>query len=319
MPPTNGLIIRHLGENPGVLRLSRRRRGLPPDTSPTPVKLVSLDNNSSKKCTTLKNNDCDVPLESDCLISEIPQKVADCDQDAREEYVSHTEKITGSHDEELRQDRCSYVGEMRFEKGSCISKDLEDKINVVKLSLSRGTAVESSQERVNFTNVSTHYDLSPVSEVICRHVKEKSLQRNQSVLSTIPKSITRTADSRIFAGAITASTTVTKAAINSVTSTHIHTNTLASYSDRHTVKDTNKGTVKDITKYLSPASSYSVHNSKVTAKASSKGFTEDLTKDSGPVSSYSRTSKGSTKGLTQIKSTTSAVKTRTSPRILLKR
>ncbi|XP_076592503.1 uncharacterized protein LOC143324155 isoform X2 [Chaetodon auriga] len=317
MPPTNALIIRQLGENPGVLRLSRRRRGLPPDTSPTPLKRVPLDNNSSKKCRTLQYNDSDVPLESDCHISEIPQKEADCDKDARDEYVSYTDKITGSHDKELRQDRCGHVGEMRLERGSCFSEDLEDKIKVVKLSLARGTAVESSQERVNFTNVSTHYDLSPVSEVICRHVREKRLQRNQSVLSTIPKSITKSADSRIFAEAV--STTVTKAAINSVTSTHVHTNTLVSYSDRHTVKDTNKGTVKDITKYLSPASSYSVHNSKGTAKASSKGSTEDSTKDSGPVSSYSRTSKGSTKGLTPIKSTTSAIKTRTSPRILLKR
>ncbi|XP_041798952.1 uncharacterized protein LOC121610758 isoform X2 [Chelmon rostratus] len=318
MTLTNGLIIRQQGENPGVLRLSRRRRGLPPDTSPTPLNWVPLDNNSSKKCRTLQYNDGDVQLENDCHISEIPQKEADCDEAVREEYVNHIDKITASHDEELRQDRCGHVGEMRLERGNCISEDIVDKVNVEKSSLVRHTAVESSRKRVSFTNIITNYDLSPVSEVICRHVREKRLQRNQSASSTVPKPITRNADSRIFARAVTDRTTVTKAAIKSVTSTRVHTNPLASYSAKHTSRDTNKGTIKDITKYPSPASSYSIHNSKGAAKAPSEGTTEVSAKDSPLVSSYSRTSKGSIKGLTQTKSTTSAVKTRTSPRILLK-
>ncbi|XP_044063903.1 uncharacterized protein LOC122881591 isoform X2 [Siniperca chuatsi] len=317
-PLTNGSVIRQLSDNPGVLRLSRRRRGLPPDTSPTPLNPIPLDNNSSKKCRTLQYSDGDVPLESDCQIGKIPQMEVNCDKDVREEYVSHMGKITVSNDGELRQDRCGHVGKMIQERSACISEDLQDKVNVGKLSLASITALESSQERVNFTNIITNYDLSPVSEVICRHDREKRLQKNRPASSTIPKPITRTTDSRTVARAATARTTVIKAPINSMTSTHVHSDPPASYSAKHTAKGTNKGTSKDITKCTSPTSSYFIHNSKGAAKDSSKGTTEDSTEDSASVSSYSRTSKGSIKGLTQTKSTTSAIKTRTSPRILLK-
>lgn len=318
IPFTNGSVIRQLSENPGILRLSRRRRGLPPDTSPTPLNRVALDKNSSKKCRTLQYSDGDVPLESDFQTDEMPLKDGDCDKDVREQYVSHMSKITHSCDEE--QGRCGNCGEMRLERAGCISEDLQDKVNVGKLGLASVTALEPSQERVNFTSVITNYDLSPVSEVICRHVREKRLQKNQPASSPIPKPITRTTDSRTVSRAATARTTVTKASISSVTSTHVHTNPPATYSAKHTAKGTNKSTCKDITKCTSPASSYSIHNSKSAAKDSSKGTTEDSTKDSAPASSYSSTSKGSTKGLTQTqKSTTSNIKTRTSPRILLKR
>ncbi|XP_073341650.1 uncharacterized protein [Pagrus major] len=309
---TNSLVIRQLSENPRVLRLSRRRRGLPPDTSPTPLNWASLDSNSSKKCRTLQCSNHDVPLESDCHIGEIPQRQADCDRDVSTEYVNHMDEITGNHIQELGQERCGHVGEMTLE--GCISGDLQDKVNVGKLRLARVTGLESSQERVNFTNVITNYDLSPVSELICRRVREKRRQRNQSVSSTIPKPNTRTTDSRTFARAATARPTVTKAAINSVTSNHVHTDSLASYSAKHTAKDTNKATVKDINKCTSPARSCSIHSSNSAAKNSSKGTTEDSTEDSAPVSNYCRTSKGSAKGLTQTK-TTSSIKTRTSPRI----
>ncbi|XP_071324410.1 uncharacterized protein [Trachinotus anak] len=318
IPLTNGSAIRQLNENPGVLRLSRRRRGLPPDTSPAPQNRGPLDNNSSKRSKALHYNNGDFSLESHCHIGEIRQEQASGD-DVREEYVSHMGKPTGSHIEELRRDGCDHVGEMRLESSSCISQDLQDKVNVGKVSLASLTALEPSQERVSFTNVITDYDLSPVSEVICRHVRDKRLQRNQPNSSTIPKPVTRPADSRTVARTATARTTVTKAAINSVTSTDVHTYPPGSYSAKYTDKGTNKGTSKDITKCTSPASSYSTHNSKGAAKDSSNGTTEDTTKDSIPVSSYSSTSKGSTKGLTQTKSTTSAIKTRTSPRILLKR
>ena len=312
---TKSLVIRQLSENPRVLRLSRRRRGLPPDTSPTPLNWASLDSNSSKKCRILKCSDRDVPLERDCHIGEIPQRQADSDRDFSTKYVSHMDEITGNHDQELGQDTYGHVGEMTLE--GCISGGLQDEVNVGKLRLARVTGLESSQERVNFTNVITNYDLSPVSEFICRHVREQRLQRNQSVSSTIPMPNTRTTDLRTLARAATARTTVTKAAINSVTSNHIHTESLASYSVKHTAKDTNKATVKDIDKCTSPACS-SIHSSNSAAKHSSKGTTEDPTEDSAHVSNYCRTSKGSAKGLTQTK-TTSSIKTRTSPRIPPKR
>ncbi|XP_036930160.1 uncharacterized protein LOC119006000 [Acanthopagrus latus] len=309
---TNSLVIRQLSENPRVLRLSRRRRGLPPDTSPTPLNLASLDSNSSKKCRTLQCSDHDVPLESGCHIGEILQREADCDGDVSTEYLRHMDEITGNHDQELGKDTYGHVGEMTLE--GCISGGLRDEVNVGKLRLPSTTGLESSQERVNFTSVITNYDLSPVSELICRHVREKRLRRNQSVSSTIPMLITRTTDSRTLARAATARTTVTKDAINSTTSNHIHTESLTSHSVKDTAKDTHKATVKDIDKCSSPAHSCSIHSSNSAAKNSSKGTTEDSPEDSAPVSKYCRTSKGSAKGLTQTK-TTSSIKTRTSPRI----
>ncbi|XP_042345403.1 uncharacterized protein LOC121945340 [Plectropomus leopardus] len=317
---TNGSVIRQLSENPGVLRLSRRRRGLPPDTSSSLRNHVSSDNNSSKKCRTVQYEEGDVPLmDSDCHIGEIPLRKTDGAKDVREGYVSNTGEITGSRDKELRLNKCGHVGEIRPERGSRISEDLQDKVNVRKLSVTNVAAPEPSQETVNFTNIITNYDISPVSEVICRHVRDKRLQRNQRASATVPKLISRTTDSRTVTRAAKARTTQTKAAINSVTSIHIHTDPPATYPAKHTAKGTNKGASKDITKCTSPASSYSVHNSKGAAKDALKGTTEDSRKDSPSVSSCSSTSKGSTKGLNQTKSTTSAIKTRSSPRILLKR
>lgn len=226
--------------------------------------------------------------------------------------MSHMDNTTGSHD-----DRCGNVGEMRLERHSCNNEDLQDKVTVEKLSLASITALEPSQEGVTFTSAITTYDLSPVSEVICRQAREKRPQRNQP---TIPKPVTRTTDSRTVPRGATARTTLTKDKINSVTSTCTHTDPPASYSAKHTAKGTNKGTSKDINKCTSLTSSYTISiNSQGAGKYSSKGVTEDLTKDRASVSSYSSTSKGSTKGLTQTKCTTSAIKTRTSPRILLKR
>nr|XP_046255261.1 uncharacterized protein LOC124064661 isoform X2 [Scatophagus argus] len=285
--PPNGLVIRQLNENPGVLRLSRRRRGLPPDTSPGPLNWVTLDSNSSKKCRTLQCNEGDVPLESDFHIGEIPQKGADCTKDVREECACHMDKLTGSRIENLR--------------------------------LARITALESTQERVNFTSVIANYDLGSVNDVICRHedIRDKRLQRSQSASSTTLKPITRTTDSRNSARAATPKTAITKAAINSFT--RVHTDPLAIYSVKHTAKGTNKGIRKDVTKCTSRSSSYSIHKSKGAAKDFSKCTTVCSTKDSAPISCFSWTSKDSTKGLTQTKPTTSAIKTRTSPRISLKR
>ncbi|KAM7420078.1 hypothetical protein PAMA_014673 [Pampus argenteus] len=304
IPLTNGSVIRQLKGNPGVLRLSRRRRGLPPDTSQTPPNHFPLDKNSSKKC-----NNGEVPVESDCP-GETPQKEAKCDEDVGEECVNHMGK-TGSHDEDFKQDRSGDSGEMSLARCSCATKDTQDKVNVGQLCLASVTALEPCQNRLNRTNDITNYDLSPVCKAICRHVRNTRLQRNQPASSTTLKTITRTTVSRTAASAATAKTTVTKAAISS---SSVHSNTPASYPAKHTAKGIQKGTSKDIIKCTLPASSYSIHNSRGAAKDSSKATIEDSTKDR----SYLSTSKGSTKRLSQTKSTTSAIKTRTSPRILLK-
>ncbi|XP_053289259.1 uncharacterized protein LOC128449926 isoform X1 [Pleuronectes platessa] len=311
IPLTNGSVIRELSENPGVLRLSRRRRGLPPDTSPAPPSQVALDKNS-KKCRAVQNNKGDVSLQNDCHIGGMLQEEASSDKDVREECVNHVGKIPGSNS----QDRCGHVGEMSLERDGGVGDDLHDQATFGKLSMASTIAPEASKERANFTNIISDYGLGPVSEVIVRH---KRLQRNQSTSSTIPKPITRTTDSRTVARAATPRTTLAQAAINSETSVYVHTEPSGTYSAQHTAKVTNKCTSKDTAKCTSPTSSHSIPNSQGAVKDSSNGSPEDSAKVIAPVSSCSSTSKGSTKGLTQTKSTTSAVKTRTSPRTILKR
>lgn len=319
MSLTNGLVIRQISENTGLLRLSRRRRGLPPDTSPTPLNWVTLDNNSSKRCKTLRYNLGDVPLASDCCISKMPQKEADCDKDITDENVSHMDEITSSNDEELKQNSFGHVGKIRLETASSIIEDLQDSVNVGKINLAKVTALESSEDVAEFTNIITNYTVSPVSKIICRQVREKKLQRNQCASSTVPEPISINTDSRTFARGSTVRTVVTKTAVNSMTSTHTHTDLIASYSAKHTAKSTSKITRKaPNTECTSPASSCSNHSPKSAAKHSSKGTTEDPSKDTAPVSSFSRALRGSTKGLIQTKTATSSIKTRTSPRILLK-
>lgn len=311
IPLTNGSVIREVSENHGVLRFSRRKRGLPPDTSPTPLDQPQLDNNSSKKCRTLQYNSGDVVIESHCHIGETPQNEASCDKVVREEHVSHMDTTTASRD-----DKWGHI-EVKLERDSCNNEDLQENVTVEKLSSASITALEPSQEGVTFTSAISSNDLSPVSEVICRQVREKRLQKNQP---TNPKPVTSTTNSRTVPRGATARTSLTKDKINSVTSTCAHTDPPASYSAKHTAKGTNKGTSKDNNKCTSLTSSYTISiNSQGAGKDSSMGATEDLTKDCAPVSSYSSTSKGSIKGLTQTKCTTSAIKTRTSPRILLKR
>lgn len=287
---TNGSAIRVLTENPEVLRSSRRRRGLPPDTSPTP-----LNNKNSKKARTVQCSHADVPEERECHVGEIPQREASCDADVREASEGHISEIT----EDLPQDTCGCVGEMTVGRGCGVSEDK----HVETLS------AVSSQEEVNLSTMIANSELGPVSEVISRHVRDRRLQRNQ----TVPRLMTRTADSR-------RRTTAIKVAMNSLTSTHTHSNPPASVFAKHTAKGTNTCTSKDMTKCTSPSSICStILNSKGAVKDSSKGTTEDSTEDCSAVSSYSNTSRGSVKGPTQTKSTTSAIKTRSSPRILQRR
>lgn len=298
IPLTNGSVIREVSENYGVLRFSRRKRGLPPDTSPTPVSQAQLDDNLSKKFRTPQCSG-DVVIKSPCHVGETPQNETSCEKVVQGELVSHTDTTTGSH-----KDRCRRIGEMKLARNNYNNEDLRDK---VKLSSASITTLEPTQEGVTFTSSFTSYDLSPVSEVICRQVREKRLHRYEP---SIPKPITRTTDSRTVLRGATA-----KDKTNSVMSTCAHTVPPASFS-----KHTAKGTNKDNNKCTSLTSSYTISiNSHGAGKDSSMGATEDLTKNCASVSSYSSTSEGSIKGLTQTKCTTSAIKTRTSPRILLKR
>lgn len=277
--------------------MSRRRRGLPPDTNTTQP---PPDTGSTKTFSAPQCNNGDVLLDARCHVGEIQlekkeekesEEDKNGDKEVKEEYVSHMGQIIG---EEVKQEICGGVGETTPDAG-CIGEDLKDADG--KLSLASLVALEP-QEAVNLTDAITDYDLGPVSEVMCQQVREKRLGSYQTdSCATILKP--PDAGSRI---------TVTDAAIDSATPTDVHAD------------PPNKGTSKDVTKCTSPASGYSTHNSKGAAKdSSSNGTAEDVTEDGPPVCSYSNTSKGSTKGLTQTKSTTSAIKTRTSPRILLKR
>ncbi|XP_010779251.1 uncharacterized protein isoform X2 [Notothenia coriiceps] len=289
-PVTNGSAIRAITENPEVLRSSRRRRGLPPDTSPTP-----LNNKNSKKARTVQCSHADVPEKRECHVGEIPQREASCDADVREVSEGHISEIT----EDLPQDKCGCVGEMTVERGCGVGEDK----HVESLSS------VSSQEEVNLSTMIANSELGPVSEVISRHVRDRRLQRNQ----TVPRLMTRTADSR-------RRTTAIKVAMNSLTSTDTHSNPPASVFAKHTAKGTNTCSSKDMTKCTSPSSRCSpILNSKGAVKDPSKGTTEYSTENCSAVSSYSNTSRSSAKGPTQIKSTTSAIKTRSSPRILQRR
>lgn len=304
---TNGSAIRELSEKPGVVRLSRRKRGLPPETSSTPPNRFPSNNTSLKKRRTLLCNDGDVQVESYETLEE--------DKDVTAACLSNVGETTGSHVEEVGQDSCGHTGEVRLVKGSYGTEDLVEKVNVGQLSLTSITTLDRYQEEDNY-----RCDLGPVDAVdMCGLMRETRLQENQTAFSTAHDTNTRTAVSKTVTRAARV-TTVTTAATNSVKSTYTPSDPPASYSAKHTplthTKTTNKGTSKDITKFTSPASSFSINNSKFAAEDSSTGCTEDSMKDS---SYNSSTSKGSTKRLSQIKSTTSAIKTRTSPRMLLKR
>ncbi|XP_077384025.1 uncharacterized protein LOC144022786 [Festucalex cinctus] len=290
MPLTTNLATRQLDETPGVVRLSRRRRGLPPDANPAPPNHCSADN-PLKKCRTQQSNG-NVQLDSDYINGEVNYK-----EDVQVEHAVHKVRHTGgSLDADLIQD--THNGELEFVRDSYVTEDIQNKVNVGRF----GSAIE----------VKDKSDLGPVSEVMCRNVREKRLQRNLAVGSApISKTIPRITVSRTVIRAAA----VPKALINSVTSPYVHSKPPANNSAKHSPKGTKKGASKDVVTFISPASSCFVDDSKCAAIDSSKGWTDDSIKDG----SYSVTSKGSTKRHRQIKSTTSSVKTRSSPRILLKR
>ncbi|XP_077433023.1 uncharacterized protein LOC144058441 [Vanacampus margaritifer] len=287
MPLTTNLATRQLDETPGVVRLSRRKRGLPPDANPAPPNHFSTDN-PLRKCK-MQQSIGNAQLDSDYFNGEVNFK----------EDVHKVRNTGGSLDVDLIQD--THNGELEFVRDGYVTEDIQNKVNVGKF----GSAIE----------VKDKSDLGPVSEVMCRNVREKRLQRNLTVgYAPISKTIPRITVSRTVIRAA-GRAAVPKARINSVTSAYVHSKPPANNSAKHSPKGTKKGASKDVVALISPASSCFVDDSKCAAIDSSKGWTDDSTKDG----SYSVTSKGSTKRLRQIKSTTSTVKTRSSPRILLKR
>lgn len=278
-------VSRRLNENPVVLRLSRRRRGLPPDTSPVLPNRVPLDKNSSNECQTSQDKDARVSQESD--IYEIQQK----GDNVREDYVNMC-KHSGNHDVKAVGKRYGHVGDVKLERG---------KGNIEKLPVASTAALEASDQRESLTNVSTSYNLMPAGEVVWKHLREKTLQKHQN--STILKPPARANESRAAAR-----TSVTKAAINSVTS-----DPPANSFSRHSAKGTDNS--KKIKKSSLRAGTNIAHESKSATKQSSMSTTKDKCKDGALTISYCSTSK---EGPLQAKPTTSAIKTRFSSRILLK-
>ncbi|XP_005472426.1 uncharacterized protein LOC100695033 isoform X2 [Oreochromis niloticus] len=276
-------VYRRLNENPVVLRLSRRRRGLPPDTSPVLPNRVPLDKNSSNECQTFQDKDAHVSQESN--IYEIQQK----GDNAREDYVNMC-KHSDNHDMKVVEKRYGHVGDVKLERGEG------------KLPVANTAALEASDQRESLTNVSTSYNLMTASEVVWKHPREKTLQKHQN--TTILKPPTRANESRAAA----TRTSVTTAAINSVTS-----DPPANSFSRHSAKGTNNS--KKIKKSSLRAGTNSAHESKSATKRSSMSTTKDTCKDGALTISHCSTAK---EGLLQAKPTTSAIKTRFSSRILLK-
>lgn len=291
IPYSNVSVTTHLGESHEVLRFSRRRRGLPPENCPTHLN-QPLNNHSLKNCRTLQYKN--VPLLSNCHFGDAAQ--TGCDTAARQEHVVRMDNSTA-----IYGDTCGNVGGVSLEK-----EELLDEI----MSLANITALEpSEEERVTFTRAIITHDVAPVGKVICRKMREKQLQRNKPINGG---PVLRTVESRSASRGATARTTSSKNKLNSAALT----DSPSRYFARCSAKDTNKTTSKDINKGTSITSGYTMS---ITSQDTKKDFFNCVTKDHVPVSTYSRTCKGSTKGLTQTKYTTLALKTRTSPRILLKR
>ncbi|KAM9424407.1 uncharacterized protein KZ484_001283 [Pholidichthys leucotaenia] len=309
MPLTNGSVIRQLSENPAVLRLSRRRRGLPPDIILTPPSQTVLDSSLSNKCKRSQDKDCNCSLKSDFHTGE-KLHTEKCNKDVREDVTCFTGKPNVGDNKEVTQEQHLHFGEGKPEDSSCGNDDLQDKVIVGELNLESSAALKPSSEMVSIASVITSCDsITPVSEVAFQHTrKEKTLPPKRN--TTISKPVTRTTDSRTVTRAASARTSLSKAAINSVASAPP-----ANYGA--TDEDAEKGAGKKITKCTSPAFGHCVHNYKGATRNSLNGTTEDLTKDSSSTCCNCSTSKGSTKGLPQTKSFTSGIKTRSSSRKLL--
>ncbi|XP_077455541.1 uncharacterized protein LOC144073509 isoform X2 [Stigmatopora argus] len=288
MPFATNLATRQLTETTRGVRLSRRKRGLPPDASPISLNHYSTDN-PSKKCRAQKSNGDD-RLNRDYYNSETE---TNCKEDVQVEHTAH--KLRNTVDEEIRQD--THSGDLKIIRDNFVAEDIQNKVNIRSF---------DSAASITTLEVKHKSHLGSVNKAICRGMREKQLQRSLTMVSDpISKTIPR----------ITVSRTVIRAAghtrVNLVTSPYVHEETPANNSAKHSPKGTKKGASKDIVTFISPPSIGSDNDAAIDP-------TKDLA-DSTKDGSYSATSKGSTKRLRPIKSTTSTVKTRSSPRILLKR
>lgn len=277
-PRTNGSVMVQQSETRGDLRLSRRKRGLPPDSSPGTPNSTS---GSSIKTRTLRSRDNNGSLKRD-----IRQPLVRKDSSSR-----IGKKTSGDH-----QERCNHVGKAKLLNGD-IAEDPRNKINGGKTHFVGAAAVNKSQEQVSFTNAIANCDLIPAGEV----GSSPRGERRQS-----SRTAARTAKSK--------TSTING---NSVISAHTHAEPPAGHPT--TIKDTNndKGTRRNKTKCVWSASIDSVRKSSA-AKNTSRSVSKDPTVNSVSSSSFCSTSKGSSKGPTHTKSTTSAVKTRSSPRNIQK-
>lgn len=310
-PLTNGSVNMQMCENPGVQRISRRKRGLPPDTSSAPPSQVQLDKNPSKKCRGLRCTNSVDSSESHCHTDE---KEA---IDVKKEFDSHNGRIPGHNSKDRSQDESDQAREVKLETIGRLCD--EDEVTADQLSVVSITAQEPTKNTVKLANIISNCDLHPVSEVICRQVREKQIPQIPPTLSTIPKPVTRTAVSKSVVRTVTPRTSLNKAATNQVTPVCVNPKPTRTYSAKPSAKAAKKCTGADVTKCSSPASSFTIPYTQGATNNSSIGTTEDMTKNTELVGSFSSTSKGSVKSLPQTKSSTSAIKTRTSPRILLKR
>ncbi|XP_061814288.2 uncharacterized protein [Nerophis lumbriciformis] len=302
-------------ETSGIMRLSRRRRGLPPDTSPTPINHFSTDNpvKEKRKYRTAQSAE-DPQLDMDCCNGDTLVKEASCNQDANVNRVNaHTRGY----------------GALTPAKNASFTQDNRVNVGIGQL----GPA-----------NIKDKSELG--EEIIYRHMREKELRKKQ----TASPSTSRTSVSNTVAAAPQASTNLAASAkvcnLPPASTSVMHNSPNATEKGASQDKltspasncsvDTSKGGAK----HSRQNRSYS-RTSKGRATDSrqnkslgrtSEGGTKDSRQnrsysrtskggatDSRKNRSYTRTSKGSTKPLQRTKSTTSTMTTRSSPRILLKR
>lgn len=247
-----------VSENLGAVRSSRRKRGLPPETSPTPKNPFSSHSNRTLRCSA-------VDVETDS--AEAREKEAESPECVLVECLSHVDQTIGGQVTELGR---SHMGEMRLVKGRFVSGEKEDKLSLVSI-----TTLESYEEKDEFRR-----DLSPV---LCRHLRGP--RRNPTAPSSAR--LSRTTGSRTRAARVSV---LPKAAANSV---------------KPSSAPAEHGRTK-------PAGGGSLRCSQCPAGDGSGVGVESAV-------DRSVSSKGSTGYFSRIQSSTSATKTRTSPRVLAKR
>ncbi|XP_028327515.1 uncharacterized protein LOC114478566 isoform X2 [Gouania willdenowi] len=283
-PVTSGTTIRQQKDKAGLLRLSRRRRGLPPDVIPSCLTQSRLDNRCSKKSKTLQNKE---------------EKGTHYHSEKTQEDTFH---LNPPRDTQSR-DRDGPVGEVMLQFG-CISEELQENMKLENIIKSTTASPESRQEQDTSAK-----DLTPVRKVRHKPVVEK--RQKQLRLSSVTQTVNRRNTSR---GATRASKT--KAFTKLMISKHINTCSVTAYS--HSAKHTSALTYRSITNSSSPTSSHAFLNHKGAIKKSSKDSTEELNKDCGPTTTFINSYRSSLRCHSQSKAPASRSGTRCSPRLLPK-